>query len=117
MAWVSIGVVSDLFGVTTQTIRNWCREGMFQVKRTLGGHRRFLLDDIEHLTGNAPTKKTIIYSRVSGHDQKADLKRQSEELVEYCRAAGMQEIEVIEDIGSGINYRKRGLKRLVREVI
>ncbi len=38
---VSIGVVAELFGVTPQTIRNWEKEGVFKVERTIGGHRRF----------------------------------------------------------------------------
>lgn len=113
---VSIGVVADLYGVSTQTIRNWCRQGMFKVIRTPGGHRRFVLDEIEEAQGDS-SRSTIIYSRVSSHDQKDDLKRQTQELEDYCRAEGMENIEVIEDIGSGINYRKRGLKRLLRDVI
>jgi len=88
---------------------------MFNVKRTRGGHRRFLLEEIVGKEEEA--KKTVIYSRVSSHDQKSDLKRQSEDLLEYCKKKEFGEIEIIEEIGSGMNYRKRGLRKLIAEVI
>jgi putative resolvase len=56
---------------------------------------------------------TIGYCRVSSHDQKEDLKRQREVLELFCATSGWQ-FEVIEDLGSGMNYNKRGLKRLIR---
>jgi predicted site-specific integrase-resolvase len=107
MSWVTIGRIAEEYGVCTQTIRNWEDEGIFQVRRTKGGHRRFLLEDEEN------TAKTIIYSRVSSQDQKADLKRQTRELQNYCEKNQFRKIEVIEEIGSGMNYQKRGLRKLI----
>ena len=47
MKWVSIGKIAEEYGVTTQTIRNWEKEGMFsEVMRTRGGHRRFTEEEI-----------------------------------------------------------------------
>lgn len=117
---VSIGVVAELFGVTPQTIRNWEKEGIFKVERTIGGHRRFSLEEVEKVKGikeEEEEKKTIIYSRVSSYDQKEDLKRQTEEIKEYCRKNEIKKVEVVEDIGSGINYQKRGLRKLIAEII
>ena len=76
MPWVSISVVAELYAVSPQTIRNWEREGIFEVKRTRGGHRRFFIEE----TQDEATKKTVIYSRVSSQDQKQYLKRQTDEL-------------------------------------
>jgi predicted site-specific integrase-resolvase len=42
---------------------------------------------------------------------------QTEELQQYCKEKNEERIEVIEDIGSGINYRKRGLKKLIGKII
>ncbi len=115
MTWVSIGQIAQFYGVTCQTIRNWEKEGMFTVKRTKGGHRRFLLEEI---TGTADeAEKTVIYSRVSSHEQKPDLKRQSEGLLEYCHEKGFEQIEAVEEVGSGMNYRKRGLRKLIAQII
>lgn len=51
---------------------------------------------------------TIAYVRVSSHDQKEDLKRQVEVLETYCAKLDYN-FEVIQDLGSGMNYHKKGL--------
>ena len=121
MATLAIGKVANLFGVTPQTIRNWSKRGLLKSKRTLGGHRRYQEEEVRCMCGlesqETREKATIIYSRVSGGDQKEDLQRQTEELKHYCQAQNMGAVEVIEDIGSGIAYNKRGLKKLIKKVI
>jgi predicted site-specific integrase-resolvase len=49
----------------------------------------------------------------SSHDQKEDLQRQKQVLELFCAQHGW-EFQVIEDLGSGLNYSKRGLQRLIR---
>ena len=53
---------------------------------------------------------------MSSHDQKADLERQKQVLELYCACQGWA-FEVISDLGSGMNYRKKGLKRLVAAIL
>ena len=115
MTWVSIGKIAELYGVSCQTIRNWAKEGMFKIKRTRGGHRRFYWEDIAGEENHE--KETVIYSRVSSHDQADDLKRQTDKLKKYCDEHQIDNVEVIEEIGSGMNYRKRGLRKLIAKVI
>ena len=52
---------------------------------------------------------TIGYCRVSSHKQKDDLERQIDNVKTYLLAKG-QPFEIISDIGSGINYKKKGLR-------
>lgn len=59
----------------------------------------------------ATARRTIAYARVSSHDQKADLERQKQVLELYCARQGWT-FEVLADLGSGMNYHKKGLKRL-----
>lgn len=116
--WLSIGKVAELFGVNPQTIRNWEDQGKLSSKRTLGNHRRFNLEEMEKVQGVIPEKKeTILYSRVSSHDQKEDMERQTAELKDYCETQHIDEYEVIEDLGSGINYHKKGLKKLISKIV
>lgn len=61
-------------------------------------------------------RKTIAYARVSSHDQKDDLERQKQVLELYCASKGWQ-YEIIADLGSGMNYHKKGLKRLLNRII
>ena len=59
---------------------------------------------------------TVCYARVSSHDQKADLDRQQALLESYCAAHGWSCL-VIRDLGSGMNYRKKGLNQLLELVL
>ena len=114
--WISIGKVARLFGVSTQTIRNWTDQGQFRVSRTLGKHRRYSKDEIDEKLGNEKTdqKLTICYSRVSANDQKKDLERQRQELQEYCTTEKYKNVVEIKETGSGLNYKKRGFVKLIR---
>lgn len=117
---IAIGKVAEMFGVTTQTIRNWSKCGILTEVRTLGGHRRFDKEQVEMLSGKEKQeqeKLTIVYSRVSSHDQKDDLVRQSEELQAYCQQENITNVKVIEDLGSGVNYKKKGLRELIASVV
>ena len=58
---------------------------------------------------------TIGYCRVSSHKQKDDLERQIENMKLYLTAQG-KPFEIISDIGSGINYKKKGLKELMKRI-
>ncbi|MFS1514885.1 IS607 family transposase, partial [Chengkuizengella sp. SCS-71B] len=55
------------------------------------------------------------YCRVSSHKQKDDLERQIENVRTYMLAKGYQ-FEIISDIGSGINYNKKGLNQLIDKI-
>ena len=108
---------SSFIGVSPSTLRRYERLGLIQAKRTVGGHRRYLIADLRALIGDAPEKEyTIAYARVSSHDQKDDLGRQIQRLESYCKQSGEDYI-VLDDLGSGLNYKKRGLKKLIREII
>ena len=62
-------------------------------------------------------KKTICYSRVSTHDQKEDLTRQAKVLEIYSKEHDLQNVEYINDIGSGLNYKKKGLTKLLKLIL
>ena len=80
-------------------------------------HRSFSATQGAELFHAAPSaRKTIAYARVSSHDQKADLERQKQVLEMYCARQGWT-FEVIADLGSGMNYNKKGLKRLLDDVV
>jgi len=62
------------------------------------------------LTNNK--KLNICYVRVSTVGQKDDLKRQKEYMIKKY-----PKYEIIEDIGSGINFNRRGLRRIIKLAI
>ena len=117
---ISISEASIILGVTTTTLRRWNQSGKLIPKfRTLGGHRRYELETIIRIIqpNINKNKKTLCYSRVSSYDQKEDLKRQSEKLKEFCKEKKYENIELIEDLGSGLNFKKKGLKKLIKLII
>ncbi len=59
---------------------------------------------------------TICYARGSGQDRKEDLKRQIDRLETYAAANGWRS-EVLSDLGSGMNDRNKGLKRLLDMIV
>jgi predicted site-specific integrase-resolvase len=115
---VAIGEASEALGVSITTLRRWEAEGKLIPERTAGRQRRYDLATLKpDLFHAAPQdRKTLAYARVSSHDQKDDLERQKQVLELYCAKQGWP-FEVIADLGSGMNYNKKGLKRLLDEII
>jgi excisionase family DNA binding protein len=117
---VSIGKASKILGVSEITLRRWDSEGRLPSIKTEGGHRRYdiskLKPEIVHKFDFANNRKTIAYARVSSHDQKNDLERQKQVLELFCSKNGWS-FEIISDLGSGMNYHKKGLKKLLNSVL
>ena len=116
----SIREAAEFLGVSTQTLRRWEREGKnIAVQRTEGKQRRYDLSKMRPL-GIGPEKLskgiTLAYARVSSHDQKGDLQRQEKMLEMFCSSHGWS-FEMISDLGSGMNYQKRGLRKLLNLVM
>ena len=55
------------------------------------------------------------YTRVSTNGQKDDLKNQIEFLLNFTSSKGIIVDEIIEDIGSGLNYNRRKWNKLIEE--
>ena len=116
---LTIGEAAKHLGVSTQTLRRWEREKRIKpAQRTPGGQRRYDISEIVHekRQSRPEIRKTIGYARVSSHDQKQDLERQREMLEMFCSAQGWS-FEIISDMGSGMNYRKKGLKKLIDGIL
>lgn len=118
---VGIGEAAKALGVAIPTLRRWEAEGKLRVEHTAGGHRRYdlamLLDGSRRTAPAPPTRRaTLAYARVSSNDQRADLDRQKQILELYCVRQGWT-IDLIADLGSGMNYHKKGLKHLLEMIL
>ena len=67
------------------------------------------------INGSDNDRKTVIYTRVSTNWQKDDLKNQIEFLLNFTSSKGIIVDEIIEDIGSGLNYNRRKWNKLIEE--
>lgn len=119
MKYYSSKDVTKILGVTAQTLRNWDKEGKLKPSYTKSnGYRYYSEDVILSYTQERKTKKDInvvLYARVASKEQQDDLERQISNLKEYAKDK-YEKYDVISDIGSGINYEKPGLKRLIEMI-
>lgn len=69
---------------------------------------------IVHPPVSAVEGGVALYARVSSSDQKADLDRQVARLSEFAAGRGWRVVDVVKEIGSGLNGHRRGLLRLLR---
>ncbi len=117
MELISIGKFAKMVGLTPTTIRRMHETGeLVPYHINKGGTRYYSTEQLnKFLNHNQVEKKVIGYCRVSTPAQKDDLKTQVENVKTYMYAKGYQ-FEIIEDIGSGINYRKKGLKELLSKI-
>ena len=119
--FISIQEASLIICVTTTTLRRWEKSGLLKPHhRTLGNHRRYDLQEILKLFNpekEVKIKKTVCYSRVSNHDQKLDLERQSKVLELYAKNNNLDNVLYINDIGSGLNFKKKGLNKLINLIL
>tara|TARA_B100001964_G_scaffold241315_1_gene313419 strand:+ start:77 stop:706 length:630 start_codon:yes stop_codon:yes gene_type:complete len=116
---IRIKKAAHYLGVHPDTLRRWVNAGKVKARgMTPGGHRLFDINDFESIV-ISPThrvikkeKPTLAYARVSSRDQKKDLKKQVELLELFCSSNGFK-YELVKDLGSGMNFNKKGLKKLI----
>jgi len=113
----------SLVGISYQTFKRWVREGRITVVRTPTGRIRVPYSEVERIlkgrqeVGEAKEFRAVIYARVSSGDQRSDLERQVEYLMQYCSAKGYRVVDVLSDIASGLNTERRGLLKLFSYVV
>lgn len=115
----SIQAFGKLIGKSTKTLQKWDREGKLVAHRSPQSNRRYYTHDqyLEYRGLKAPEQGlTIVYARVSGVAQKPDLVTQMAALKAYCNAHEIAVDEWIQDIGSGLNYKRKGFNRLMEMV-
>jgi len=97
----------EALSITGVTLRKWANEGRIDYIRTDGGHRRY---NIESLQKDQDVRSTryVLYARVSSRKQVKDLDRQSGYL-----QSRYPDGELIRDIGSGLNFKRKGLKAIL----
>lgn len=98
-------------GICLKTLQNWANEDKINYIRTEGGWRKYDLDSYLD-ENNLLEKINVCYCRVSSYDRKDDLVRQVAYLHEKY-----PEYEIIKDIGSGINFKRKGLLKIINLAI
>ncbi len=114
-----IGDFAKMIGVTRQTLRIWDKLGKLKPYHVSDSRYRYYSQTQfnELMRKKEPVQRFVVgYARVSSPKQKDDLERQVESVRTYMIAKGYS-FEIISDIGSGINYNKKGLNRLLELIV
>ena len=122
----SIGMAAELLGVCIKTLRRWDKTNHIRCIRTPGGHRRFPVQEVQRfLSGKEdhskikvpPSNRCALYGRVSSHKQnkRGDLERQIDVMKAHVKDENMEIYRIYKDVGSGLNTKRKGLWRLLKD--
>jgi len=119
---ISTGKAAKMLGVTVKTLQRWEREGrLIPVGRTDSNRRLYTISQIKSFIGirqsnhQAPSR-LIAYCRVSSAAQKPDLINQRRVLEEFIVARGLANVEFVEEIGGGLNFKRKKFLALMEEI-
>ena len=117
MELLSIGKFAKKVGVNVMTLRRMEKSGeLLPFHVSSGGTCYYSIDQLKHFGKVSNSDKLVIgYCRVSTPSQKDDLENQINNVKSYMVAKGYQ-FEIITDIGSGINYKHKGLRELIEKI-
>jgi predicted site-specific integrase-resolvase len=110
MPFVPNRIACKVLGVHHSSLQKWAEEGAIKFIRTPSGHRRYDVEDFLR-SKNSDQRRKVCYCRVSSRKQSDDLGRQ----VEFLRTRYPKH-EIIEDIGSGLNFKRKGFIALLESV-
>lgn len=118
---ISTGKAAKLLGVAVKTLQRWEREGrLIPVARTDSNRRLYTEKQIREFIGlrNAASEPTrlVAYCRVSSAAQKPDLANQRKVLEEFVVAKGLANVEFIEEVGGGLNFKRKRFLALMDEI-
>jgi predicted site-specific integrase-resolvase len=127
--YISGKKASEILGVHQRTLMNWDKKGLIDVIRTPGNKRLYnvkkyleknkfkcdnsnLVKGCDFIIDEINEKIDICYIRVSTYGQKDDLERQKQYMIEQ-----FPNLKIIEDVGSGINFKRKGLLKIIQLAI
>jgi len=111
-----IGQTAKRLGVSIQNVKMWLKAHKIKSIRTLGGEHRFSSTEINRILGIIPseTRKTVLYARVSSHDQVKDLESQETLLEQFAVKNGYSDIVKLMDVGSGLNPKRPNFTKMLK---
>lgn len=115
MPYVTPREAANALGVNPRTLARWSEDGKIKAIKTEAGQRRYdLASYLKQKSGITEPDRasTVLYARVSTSSQKDDLCRQTEALTTSYPGC-----EVVTEIGSGLNFRRRKLNAILERII
>jgi predicted site-specific integrase-resolvase len=106
------GKAAALLGVSVKTLQRWEREGrLVPAARTDSNRRLYTEAQLREFiglrnTGRVPTR-AVAYCRVSSAAQRPDLSNQRKVLEEFVVAKGLANVEFVEEVGGGLDFKRK----------
>jgi len=105
--------VCQRLGISYRTLQSYVKKGYIQPVILQSGKWRFREEDVEKLMGIVRKRKVVLYARVSSNTQKDDLINQ----VKYLEENVKDYDQVITDVGSSLNMKRKGFIKLLRMIL
>ena len=119
---IGTGKAAKMLGVTVKTLQRWEREKrLIPIARTTTNRRLYTLSQIRSFIGLKQTQgkdpsRIVAYCRVSSSALKPDLINQRRVLEEFIVARGLANVEFVEEIGGGLNFKRKKFLSLMEEI-
>lgn len=116
----AIGEAAKRLGKSVKTLQRWDRSGILVPARTPTGRRQYTREQLRQFVGLAipqSERAVVAYCRVSSQAQKPDLVNQISVVHEFCRARGFANVELIQEVGGGLNFKRKQFVSLVDRII
>lgn len=113
--YLSTKETRKILGVTTPTLRRWAEAGKVRFRKTPNDTMLYNKKDIFDIAGKSlpvKTQRKIVYCRVSSRKQMDDLERQKN----FFKSK-YPDYDVVSDIGSGLNWKRTGLKTILESAM
>ena len=109
MAFLPLRKAVTELGLHPNTLRKYADDNRIPTIRNAAGQRLF---DVDAFKRTSVAATVVCYCRVSSHKQRDDLERQAERL-----AAIHPQAEIVKDLGSGLNFKRKGLLALLGRLV
>lgn len=108
---MGIGPAAKLLGASVKSLQRWEREGrLVPATRTPSNRRLYTESQLRaflRLTAAVVPRRAVAYCRVSSAAQRPDLINQRRVLEQFALARGLPNVDFVEEIGGGLNFKRK----------
>lgn len=111
---------ASMLNVSVKTLQRWDKKGILVANRSLTNRRYYTQSQYNEYFGlnNINNNKyNVAYCRVSNRGQQDDLYNQILYIRNYIQNNGLELDDVITDIGSGLNFKRKNWNKLIDDCI
>lgn len=119
MNTLNISEASKILRKSVKTLQRWDRDKTLIAFRTQTNRRYYTEEQLNYFLNiqtNPVPQKVVVYLRVSSQAQKPDLKNQRTIMESFCVSSGLANVEFVEEVGSGLNFKRIKFLRVIKEI-